>query len=44
VFQLVMMFREVRQTHDDRAYRKQRWESAARAEQEKYVTHLAAEG
>jgi hypothetical protein len=44
VFQVVMMFREVRQAHGARAYRRQRWESAARAEQEKYVTQLAAKG
>jgi hypothetical protein len=44
VFQLVMMFREVRQVHGERVYRRQQWESAARAEQEKYVTQLVAEG
>jgi hypothetical protein len=44
VFQVVMMFREVRQAHGERAYRRQRWEKAARAEQEKYVTQLAAKG
>lgn len=43
-FQVVMMFREVRQNYGERAYRRQRWEKAARAEQEKYVTQLAAEG
>jgi hypothetical protein len=44
VFQVVMMFREVRQAHGERAYRRQSWEKAARAEQEKYVTQLAAKG
>jgi hypothetical protein len=44
VFQLVMVFREVRQAHGERAYRRQRWGKAASAEQEKYVTQLAAEG
>ncbi len=44
VFQLVMIFREVRQAHGERAYHRQRWEKTARAEQEKYVTQLAADG
>lgn len=44
VFQLVMMFREVRQTYGERAYRKHCREQAARAEQEKYITQLAADG
>jgi hypothetical protein len=34
VFQLVMMFGEVRNTHSDRAYRRQLREQAARTEQE----------
>ncbi len=44
VFQLVMMFREVRQMHGERAYRKHCREQAARAEQETYVAQLAADG
>jgi hypothetical protein len=44
VFQVAMIFREVRQAHGERAYRRQRWEKTARAEQEKYVTQLAADG
>lgn len=44
VLQLVMMFREVRQTYGERAYRKHCREQAARAEQETYVAQLAADG
>jgi len=44
VFQVAMIFREVRQAHGERAYRRQRWEKDARAEQENYVRQLAAEG
>lgn len=44
VFQLVMMFREVRQTYGERAYRKHCREQAARAQQETYVAQLAADG
>ena len=40
VFQLAMMFREVRQIHGDRAYQKQLREQAARAEQEKSIAQL----
>lgn len=42
VFQLVTMFREVRQVHGERAYRTQRREQAARAEQERALAQLAA--
>lgn len=41
VFQLVMMFREVRKLHGERAYRKQLQEQAARAEQERCLAKLA---
>lgn len=41
VFQLVMMFREVRQAHGERAYRRQLREQAARAEQEKSISQLS---
>ena len=44
VLQLVMMFREVRQAHGERAYRKHCRQQAARAEQETYVAQLAADG
>lgn len=42
VFQLVTMFREVRQVHGERAYRRQLREQAARAEQERALAQLAA--
>lgn len=41
VFQLVMMFREVRQAHGERAYRRQLREQAARAAQEKSISQLS---
>jgi hypothetical protein len=41
VFQLVMMFREVRQVHGERAYRKQLRAQAARAEQVKSIAQLS---
>ena len=44
VLQLAMMFREVRQTYGERAYRKHCREQAARTEQETYVAQLAADG
>lgn len=40
-FQLAMMFREVRQLHGERAYRKQLREQAARAEQAKSIAQLS---
>lgn len=40
-FQLAMMFREVRQVHGERAYRKQLREQAARVEQEKSIAQLS---
>jgi hypothetical protein len=41
VLQLVMMFREVRQAHGDRAYRRQRREREARTEQERSIAQLS---
>ena len=41
VFQLAMMFREVRQVHGERAYRKQLREHSARAEQNGSIAQLA---
>ena len=41
VFQLAMMFREVRQLHGERVYRKQLREQAARAEQNRSLAQLA---
>jgi pyruvoyl-dependent arginine decarboxylase (PvlArgDC) len=41
VFQLVMMFREVRKLHGERAYRRQLREQAARAEQVKSIAELS---
>lgn len=40
-FQLAMMFREVRQLHGERAYRKQLREQAARTEQDKSLAQLS---
>lgn len=42
VFQLVAMFREVRQVHGERAYRRQSRRQAARADQERALAQLAA--
>ena len=41
VFQLAAMFREVRQVHGERAYRKQLRTQAARTEQEKSLAQLS---
>ena len=41
VFQLAMMFHEVRQLHGERVYRKQLREQAARAEQNRSLAQLA---
>jgi pyruvoyl-dependent arginine decarboxylase (PvlArgDC) len=41
VFQLAMMFREVRKLHGERAYRKQLRTQAARTEQEKSLAQLS---
>jgi len=41
VFQLAMMFREVRKLHGERAYRKQLREQAARAEQNRSLAQLS---